>query len=279
MSGRLSLLRRVGLRLRALGARLAGNSASAERHRNRLLRDSLADVIAALVAWLEARGGLRGKAVVDVGANLGAPAIPLARATGCRVLAVEPVPDTFARLRRNVEQNGLSGAVIPLNAAISVERGGLEMAVHEDLSRSEVYRGGGAQGSAGDFRRVLVPSLPLEAAVAAQGLSPGELALVWSDTQGYERQVVESGRPLWAAGVPLFVELWPRGLAAHGGVDAFAAAVRGSFARFILRDEPRAGRAAAASRPVDELPGVLSGLQGHTDALLLPPEGGDVSRS
>ena len=52
-----------------------------------------------------------------------------------------------------------------------------------------------------------------------------EVALVCSDTQGFETQIVASGSSLWAAGTPLWVEVWPQGLACHGGVQQFLVAV------------------------------------------------------
>jgi FkbM family methyltransferase len=47
---------------------------------------------------------------VDVGANVGHYALIAARKCGARVIAVEPVPETFRRLVNNIELNGLSGA-------------------------------------------------------------------------------------------------------------------------------------------------------------------------
>src|SRR5438128_1166579 len=43
--------------------------------------------------------------IVNVGANVGDTALPLTR-TGKRVIAIEPSPETFARLERNVRANG-----------------------------------------------------------------------------------------------------------------------------------------------------------------------------
>jgi len=231
--------------------------------------------IRAVLAWVARTGRLaqpRG-AVIDIGANLGSPGIPLARATGLRVVSVEPVPATHAYLRRNVEQNGLSAQVAAVNAAISTARGTLEMVVHDDPARSEAVTGGaqgfGAGSSGG--ARVQVPAIPLDELVAEQGIAPSEVALVWSDTQGHEQQVIESGKALWAAGAPLFVELWPPGLSAHGGVDAFVATARSHFAGYVLRDDLLASGDATQVRDMASLPVTLAELRDeHTDALFLP---------
>jgi len=231
--------------------------------------------IRAVLTWVARTGRLahpRG-ALIDVGANLGSPGIPLARATGLRVVSVEPVPATCAYLRQNVEQNGLAARVSAVNAAISTERGALEMVVHDDPARSEAVTGGvqgfGAARAVG--ARVRVPAIPLDELVAEQGIAPAEVALVWSDTQGHEQQVIASGKALWAAGAPLFVELWPPGLAAHGGVDAFAATARSHFAGYVLRDDLLARGSDAPVRSMESLPATLAALRdAHTDALFVP---------
>jgi hypothetical protein len=121
-------------------------------------------------------------------------------------------------------------------------------------------------------REVAVPARPLTEIVQTQGVAPGQVALVWSDTQGFEREVIESGEALWPAGVPLFVELWPQGLRAHGGVEAFTAAVARYFKQVVPRADLAAHGAQASARPVGELPQILEALKAgkHTDALLLP---------
>ncbi len=47
---------------------------------------------------------------VDVGANIGAYTV-LAGSRGCKVIAIEPIEDTFRWLRRNVDVNGLGSRV------------------------------------------------------------------------------------------------------------------------------------------------------------------------
>ena len=48
---------------------------------------------------------------LDVGANVGSYTVIGAGAVGARVMAVEPIPSTFAHLSRNIILNGLSGLV------------------------------------------------------------------------------------------------------------------------------------------------------------------------
>ena len=54
--------------------------------------------------------------LVNVGANIGDTALPLSR-IGKKILAIEPSPESFAYLQKNVIQNDLEGAII-----VSVDR-------------------------------------------------------------------------------------------------------------------------------------------------------------
>ncbi|WP_169578127.1 FkbM family methyltransferase [Salinimicrobium xinjiangense] len=56
---------------------------------------------------------------LDIGANLGHYSMLLSGLTKCRSIAVEPVPETFRQLRRNIKLNRLEQLIQPLNLGIS----------------------------------------------------------------------------------------------------------------------------------------------------------------
>lgn len=67
-----------------------------------------------------------GGIVLDVGANVGFFAVPLAARVaqlGGRVVAVEPLPANADRLRRNIEANGLDERVVIVRAALGEAQG------------------------------------------------------------------------------------------------------------------------------------------------------------
>jgi hypothetical protein len=55
--------------------------------------------------------------------------------------------------------------------------------------------------------------------------------------QGSEAAVIETGREVWNAGVPLYAEVWPACIAVHGGIDALVDRVAESFSTFVSRDQ------------------------------------------
>jgi FkbM family methyltransferase len=215
--------------------------------------------------------------IINVGANIGSSCIPLARRTDKTIVAIEPVPRTFDLLTRNIEQNGLAERVRAVRAAVTETPGVVELMVPGDTGGSEIRAS----------RQGFSPFIPAGAHIdvsTAEGKPlhafvsrPEDVALVWSDTQGFETAVVRSGASLWAAGAPLWVEVWPDGLEAHGGTAPFLAACQQHFRSFVL-DRDFEDRIAATIRPVSELEQVVREItvgerqdrRASTDVLLLP---------
>jgi FkbM family methyltransferase len=86
-----------------------------------------------------------GGATIDVGANIGFYAVPLAmqaRSLRTRVIAFEPVPSNTQRLAENVALNGLAGAVEIVRAGLSNKAGTASITLGED------FQAGGDVGNA-----------------------------------------------------------------------------------------------------------------------------------
>jgi FkbM family methyltransferase len=227
--------------------------------------------IEAVLQWLAGRGDRT--TIVEVGANIGTTTLPLMRA-GWRVLAIEPVPTTVEVLRLNIERNGFEPMVDVVPVGVSRAAGTVTMALNGDFGQSEIVEPGTTPGFGVDaiVDTVEVTCLPLEQIVIDAGLAPERVALVWSDTQGHETTIIETGRSLWTAGAALYVEVWPRGLRAHGGTEAFLAGAEASFATFLTREDLLATGPSAPRRPIAELTDVVASLpkNKYTDALLFP---------
>jgi len=233
-----------------------------------------------LISWMRSQGRLADDKthLIEIGANIGAPTLLLARETGLKVLALEPLPDNFELLERNVQRNGLADQVTCLRAAVSSEAGTLSMVRHPKSGRSEVLEAGQAQGF-GDLVegcRVVdsVPCLPLDDVLTQQQVDPANVAFVWSDVQGFEGHVIASGSRLWSAGVPLFAELWIPGLEAHGGFESFLNAATEHFGSYLLSGQLLADGSAAEPRDIETLGAAMSAVQGHTDGVLIPRDTG-----
>lgn len=227
-----------------------------------------------VLEWLRERGflGAEKNWIVDVGANIGTPAIPAARVTGRRVLAIEPVPGNVELLRENVSQNGLADRVLCAPAAISSRPGRITMACHQLSGSCEVWEPRGQDFGEEARGTVEVEAIPLDRLLEKHGISPREVAYVWSDTQGYEREVLATGASLWRAGVPIYLELWPKGLEVHGGIGPFVETSQMFFRGLVLREDLFGQGAAAKPRAIGELERILAAIppDKETDALLVP---------
>jgi len=208
--------------------------------------------------------------IVNVGANIGDTALPLSRA-GKRILAIEPSPETFRRLQHNVRNNGLDNAITCSQVAISATAGTAELIIAAQPGNNEILGESGSVGFDGEDRRrgvVSVPTMPLDSLLSSFQVTPDQVALVWSDTQGFESQVIESGAGLWANGVPLWVEVWPKGLDCHGGTGRFVQLCKQNFKQFST-----AGQIRMAPQPIEALESTVAELKEHgesTDILLIP---------
>jgi FkbM family methyltransferase len=233
--------------------------------------------IRAVLDWMRRHGRIGGlrDSIIDLGANIGTSTLPFAMETNCRVIAIEPVPEIFAVLLRNVADNALSQRVTCVQAAVSATSADRVRMVLPagNGGGGEVCRPGAEPNFTKDhlIRGVIdVPAMALDQLFDTHEVEPEQVAFVWSDTQGCEAEVIGTGRRLWSAGVPLFVEFDPRTWDHANGPETLVAAATECFAGFIpaellLRD------ADAEARPIAELSEFCRAIGPlGSDVLLLP---------
>jgi FkbM family methyltransferase len=224
--------------------------------------------IDAVLAWLSRSDR---KTVIDLGANVGTTSVPFALA-GYHVLAIEPIPETYSMLTMNVSQNLLDGRIDCVQVAISDTDATVAMWTGFASGQAEVAvpgkqpsmtRSGGTRGAL-----VSVRARRLDTLLTEQALAPGDVALVWADVQGSETSVIDTGGPLWRAGVPLYLEVYPPGLHLQSGLDAFLDSVGSNFSKFLTKGDLMSG---SPVRPIEQFPTFARSLEhSYSDALLLP---------
>ena len=229
----------------------------------------------AVLGWMRRHRRLGpNRAIVDVGANIGTSAIPFARETPCRVIAIEPVPELHAMLCRNILGNGLAGRIEPVKVAISNAKARRVRMVlpFENAGAAEVVRPGRRPSFAGmlaERSRVSVPATGLDTLLKRRRVAAKNVAFVWADVQGSESHVIASAPRLWAAGVPLFCEVCPPLWGNAGDPRAFLREAARHFTGFIP-SEVLIAKNRPAVRPIAELAAFCRGLtQLGTDVLFL----------
>jgi len=139
-----------------------------------------------------------GDTVVDVGANLGFVSLMLAPRLrpGGRVIALEPSPRTYRKLRATVEKNGLGDVVRTINAGAGASTGGATLHQVSASSGNATILGGEGPGEAISLTRL--DDLGLDSS----------FRLLKIDTEGFESEVLKGGVEAIASHRPtIFIEL------------------------------------------------------------------------
>ena len=123
--------------------------------------------------------------IFDVGANCGAYTLPLASAagSGSRIVAFEPNPTVAARLRRNLEVNGLSDRVVLVEVAVG------EVDDEANLYLSERNLGESSLLPIESRKAVRVPVRPLSRYLPEHG-KIHEIFVIKVDVEGLEDKVL-----------------------------------------------------------------------------------------
>jgi FkbM family methyltransferase len=128
-----------------------------------------------------------GRAMIDIGANVGTTSIPRALLGDFNwVYAIEPDPLNYACLVRNIVCNGVRGLVLPDRVAIGDSNGEMTMHVRRSGTHHLVTRAEHVNES----ERMVVPCLTLDTWVERIGIDLSDVGFIKSDTQGWDARVL-----------------------------------------------------------------------------------------
>ena len=119
---------------------------------------------------------------VDVGANIGSYTVLASKVVGADSITLEPVPNTFSRLQRNISINEISSLVDARCCAVGAANGAIKFSSDCDTTNRVVddkYKG----------TSVEVPVMSLDEIL--QTLKP---TLIKIDVEGYEPEVMEGAK-------------------------------------------------------------------------------------
>lgn len=116
-----------------------------------------------------------GELFVDIGANIGSYSVLAAAGPKARVIACEPVPATYRRLRRNIEANHFAHEVVTKQVAASDRVGEVRMTDDLDTMNRVTSEGPGT----------VVEAMPLDVLLAHE--NPVVMKI---DVEGYEPAVI-----------------------------------------------------------------------------------------
>ena len=200
--------------------------------------------------------GVRTGTFVDVGANIGTTTVTAMCSHGfARALACEPEPHNQRLLELNLVANGLEDRVEICRAAIGDRNRVVRLRVDRFRSGAhEVYVPGLPMPAERFYALGDVPHVSLDSLATAGTFDPADVSLVWMDAQGHEGHVLRGASSLTERGVPTVLELFPKGLERHHGLDLFKEAAADWYTHYVVLRRVR-GKAEAKFdlSPVDEL--------------------------
>jgi FkbM family methyltransferase len=145
-----------------------------------------------------------GATVIECGAHHGAQTILLSRWVGStgKVIAVEPIPENVAILRKNIELNKLTNVVV-VDKAVGSSSGYLPMKLRSN---------GAVSPKSGAAKTKQIESITLDRLAEELKVVPTFIKI---DVEGYEYQILEGSRSLLLKHPAVFVEVHTLSLARY----------------------------------------------------------------
>jgi len=208
-----------------------------------------------------------GRAMIDIGANVGTTSIPRAVLGdfSC-VYAIEPHPQNYACLVLNIIGSQIRGLVLPDRVAIGDVNGGMIMrrmksGTHHLVRREEDIR---------EDERVDVPCFTLDSWVERIGIDLSHVSFIKSDTQGWDARVlVGAQRVLAHRHIAWQLEFNPSMLERSGmSLGEVFALLERHFTHFIDLRREEGSRVRGAQELRTSLDHVGSGDRRYTNLLL-----------
>jgi FkbM family methyltransferase len=141
---------------------------------------------------------------LDVGANIGAMSLNIAKHSTIPILALEPVSSNFALLEKNIQANKLN--IQAKQVAVGAEDG--ETLIYLAEKNHGDHRLGLMEGEERPSETIKIQRL--DACIAGTNLQAPYLVKI--DVQGFEPYVLQGATSLLKAPCYIVMEVWPNGL-------------------------------------------------------------------
>lgn len=164
---------------------------------------------------------------IDAGANIGTHSIyALSSDYFDRVIAIEPNPNNYELLERNIADNGFESRATLFHAALGKEDGEatLELSAnHSGDHRVRIDESGKnadkqLKGEA-DRKTITVPLRSLDSIIKECDVKDIASVFVSIDVQGFEAHILDGAHKLMEQGAVFSIEFWPYGLRYTGAVE------------------------------------------------------------
>jgi FkbM family methyltransferase len=229
--------------------------------------DGMLEAIATLksLGYLPEKAGGR---IIDVGGYVGMISIGFLKAgIFHQALALEPNPNNFSLLQRNIEQNNLQDMMHSRNVAVSDSRGRLAMELsHKNFGDHRIRSSAHQEDDffrESDRQTIEIEAIPLDELYAEEPDIFSDVRLVWMDIQGHEGKFFKGAPQFFSQHprLPVIMEFWPYGLRRSGMDKAeFCAIVKKLFdSVYVLGGSAQRQDISAMDRIYDQFDGPENG--------------------
>ena len=186
-----------------------------------------------------------GGRVMDVGGYIGMISVCfLKEGLFQKALTLEPNPNNFALLQRNVAQNKFTSMIDARNIAVSDSHSTLMMELSGKNFGDHRIRSS-EHNETDHFNEenrttIEIKAIPLDELYADEPQIFDDTRLVWMDIQGHEGKFFAGAKTFFAEhkGLPVVMEFWPYGLKRSGmDRDSFCNTVKSIFTTVYLLNE------------------------------------------
>lgn len=172
---------------------------------------------------------------MDIGANIGTTCIYFKKQMDSftKIVALEPMPETFWLLSQNIHLNGLQEEAKLLQVGVS------DREEEKELHYDESNPGGSSLvWGADDSRVVPVKTDSFDGVIRKQGISLDEIKYLWIDVEGFEGAFVTGGKEtLRQLNVPIVMEVTPKLQEVQGHRERFLQDLQELYSRYIVMGE------------------------------------------
>jgi len=138
----------------------------------------------------------QGDIFLDIGSNIGLFSLYAAEIVTekGKIHAFEPTPDTYSRLKENIELNGFQNIITTNNIGLSSSKGALKLNVSSD--GHDAWNTFAQQSEMKFENNIEIPVERLDDYLLEKKLSPDKIAFVKMDVEGWEMEVVKGANNL-----------------------------------------------------------------------------------
>lgn len=134
-------------------------------------------------------GNIKGKVILDCGTHIGMFSLLAAHLGAKKVYSFEPMPKTYQLLKRNIDQNGFSDIIIPINKGVGVMDG--KATLHYN---SEADTGAGFVLTPEDPNSIKVDVVRIDTMFEGReklGFLPEKVGFIKMDVEGWEEEALK----------------------------------------------------------------------------------------